>query len=87
MSAQVYFRILHEPNIVHWFYDKLVPLGKAPWSDRLPNDLLPMAYDLTIKTNIPSSAQFIWQRNFTYDGSISVSYGELRSETIEPFEF
>ncbi|KAK6759653.1 hypothetical protein RB195_021311 [Necator americanus] len=64
----------HLPSIMRWMYDKLVVVRKLLWKKRLPGTIAPKQYDLEITPYIPGSGKYIYSKNMTFDGKVTVKF-------------
>ena len=72
-------------EMIRFFYDEYVPIGKYPWMKRLPTGVLvPQSYQLSVLPYIPNkSFVYLSEKNFTYDANVTVSLiYEQMCETI-----
>ncbi|KAK6759651.1 hypothetical protein RB195_021310 [Necator americanus] len=70
------------PSITKWMYDNLVIVKKGPWKKRLPGIIVPTRYDLEITPYIPGSAKYLFSRNMTFDGKVTMTF-TVTQETSE----
>ncbi|MFH4974960.1 hypothetical protein AB6A40_001669 [Gnathostoma spinigerum] len=64
----------HFPDIVRFFFNHFVVLGREVWLKKLPTDLRPTAYVFEFKPYFPGSAKYPWYKNMTFSANVIILF-------------